>query len=99
MAQNGKLTAPVNGWIDVTGGVPAQWMLCEVLESTPAQCPGVWIRFQAGNPGSEIEGHVLRRGAGDLGLGAQMDKLGGRAWARSMSDKYPAQLFVTAVDA
>lgn len=100
MAVNGEIIAPVDSWVDLTGGVAAKWMLCEVLGKTPTQCPGVWVRFQASPPADNATGgHELRPGPGNLRLGAQMDMLGGRAWAKSMSSVYAATLYVTAVDA
>ena len=99
MATNGVIIAPVDDWVDLTNGV-SQWMLAEVMESSPVGCPGAYVRFQGTKPEtSDVMGHVLRRGAGNLELGAQMDMLGGRAWARSMDAVYPAHLYVTSIDA
>lgn len=97
MARNGVLTVPADAWVDLTDGL-VEWLLIDVLDSTPGVVPGVYVRFQADDPTPAVtEGHVVRRGAGGLTQGAQMDRLGGRAWVRSMHASLPAQVFVTAV--
>lgn len=96
MAYSDDLTAPVDDWVDATGGVAAAAIGITANRGNLAQAEGVLVRFDAIKPDASVTtGHFMPLGVAWQTV--QLDILNGRAWVRAATDKWPVSLFVTAV--